>query len=99
MNQKTILEAVENSGLRQAAVMGEARATHFQGALDGMLREHPASDSLEEVKMIRQLLYIVGMYHDMIKTVVEVIDSECAQDIILEVHKDAEGVYSYRNNI
>lgn len=99
MNQRNILEAVEESGLRQTATMGPQRQAHFQGVLDIMIKTHNAVNSSEEVKMIRQLLYIIKMYHKQALDVVEAIDAECAEDIILETHKDAKGVYSSRSNI
>lgn len=72
---------------RQTAIMGEHRENHFQSVLDGYLAKKPAFQTMEEVKMIRQILAILHATNAQVAALVEVIDvldPELSDVIIIE---------------
>jgi hypothetical protein len=71
-------ELIEEQGpikfLRQTAVMGEEREEYFRLKLLDHLTSRHAMLPLTEIKMIKQLLAVLKVYHDNIREAMNIFD-------------------------
>lgn len=92
MNNKPTLEDA-----RHSVAMSEQRVEYFQKVLDEITDNHPAFAPSAGLKMCQQLICIIKMTYEELKEVVRLLDEK--DEIILEVKKNVDGVYSSRSGI